>query len=206
MIWRIVLAILIGYLLGNLNGAIMISTHVFHDDVRQHGSGNAGMTNFLRTFGGKWLLPVILIDVGKTCLACLAGWLLLHGSGYGPEGKMLAGLACMVGHALPVFYGFHGGKGVLAAGALGLCMHWWTMLIALAVFFLILGVTHYMSLASMVGVTLWCVMAICVFWGRWFVVAALAAVAVMVIYLHRGNIQRLIHGTERKTYLHKPAN
>ena len=186
MIWRIVLAILIGYLLGNLNGAIMISTHVFRDDVRRHGSGNAGMTNFLRTFGGRWLL--------------------LHGSGYGPEGKMLAGLACMVGHALPVFYGFHGGKGVLAAGALGLCMHWWTMLIALAVFFLILGTTHYMSLASMVGVTLWCVMAICVFWGRWFVVAALAAVAVMVIYLHRGNIQRLIHGTERKTYLHKPAN
>ena len=115
MIWRILLIIAVGYLLGNLNGAIMISTHVYGDDVRNHGSGNAGMTNFARTYGKAKLVPVILIDVGKTLLACFIGWLLAHDLGYGDEAKMLAGIATMVGHALPVFYGFHGGKGVLVA-------------------------------------------------------------------------------------------
>ncbi len=204
MIWRLLVTIAAGYLLGNLNGAIMISTHVYGDDVRNHGSGNAGMTNFARTYGKTKLVPVILIDVCKTLLACFIGWLLFHEMGYGDEAKMLAGIATMVGHALPVFYGFHGGKGVLSAAAIALSMNWWTALIALAVFFIILETSKYMSLASMTAVTLWSVTNIVLFWGKWFVVACLALIAVIVIVLHRGNINRLLHGTERKTYLHKP--
>ena len=204
MIWRILLIIAVGYLLGNLNGAIMISTHVYGDDVRNHGSGNAGMTNFARTYGKAKLVPVILIDVGKTLLACFIGWLLAHNLGYGDEAKMLAGIATMVGHALPVFYGFHGGKGVLSAAAIALSLNWWSALICLAIFFVILETTKYMSLASMSAVTLWCAANIVLFWGKWFVVVCLALIAVLVIVLHRGNISRLIHGIERKTYLHKP--
>ncbi len=204
MIWRVLVLLAAGYLLGSLNGAIMISTHVYGDDVRNHGSGNAGMTNFLRTYGKAKLVPVILIDVGKTLIACFIGWLLLHEMGYGPEAKILAGIATMVGHALPVFYGFHGGKGVLAAAAVGFSMSWWTALICLVIFFLILETTKYMSLASMTAVTLWCICGIVMFWGRWFVVVCLALVAAMVIFLHRGNIGRLIAGNERKTYLHTP--
>ena len=98
------------------------------------------------------------------------------------------------------------GKGVLSAGALALCLHWWTTLIALAVFFLILTTTHYMSLASMVAVTLWCIGAICVLWGRWFMVISLACIAIMIIFLHRSNIARLLHGTENKTYLRTPKS
>lgn len=201
MILRVLLALLAGYLLGNLNGAIMISTHVFHDDVRNHGSGNAGMTNFMRTYGKAKLIPVLIIDLGKACLACLVGWLLLHGAGYGPEGKMLGGIACLIGHAFPVFYGFRGGKGVLSACAVAFCMNWWTAAIALAIFFLILSTTHYMSLASMTAVVVWALESLFLFWGKWFVVGAIALIAVMVIILHRSNIGRLLKGTERKTYL-----
>ena len=124
--------------------------------------------------------------------------------GYGDEAKMLAGIATMVGHALPVFYGFHGGKGVLSAAAIALSLNWWSALICLAIFFVILETTKYMSLASMSAVTLWCAANIVLFWGKWFVVVCLALIAVLVIVLHRGNISRLIHGNERKTYLHKP--
>ena len=204
MIRRILVIIAAGYILGNLNGALMISKHFYHDDVRKHGSGNAGMSNFMRTYGKKQLIPVILIDVGKTCLGCLIGWLLLNPLGYGPEGKMLAGAAVVVGHALPVFYGFHGGKGVLSVAGIALCMSWWSALLALGLFFLVVTTTHYMSLSSMLAVTCWCVMAIILFWGRWFVVAGAAALAIAVIVLHRSNIGRLLHGTERKTYLRTP--
>jgi len=203
MIWRLLVTIAAGYLLGNLNGAIMISTHVYGDDVRNHGSGNAGMTNFARTYGKAKLVPVILIDLCKTFIACFIGWLLFHEMGYGDEAKLIGGLATMVGHALPVFYGFHGGKGVLSAAGIALSMNWWMALIALAIFFVILETTKYMSLASMTAVSFWCIVNIFLFWGKWFVVACLALIAVIVIVLHRGNISRLIHGNERKTYLHK---
>ena len=144
------------------------------------------------------------LSVGKTCLACLIGWLLLNPLGYGPEGKMLAGVAVVVGHALPVFYGFHGGKGVLSVAGIALCMNWWSTALALSLFFAVWALTSYMSLASMLAVTCWCTLAIILFWGRWFVVVGAAALAVTVIVLHRANIGRLIHGTERKTYLRTP--
>lgn len=200
----VALLTLIPYLLGCSNGAILVSKYILRDDIRNHGSGNAGMTNFARTYGKAKLVPVILIDVCKTLLACLIGWLLFRNMGYGDEAKMLAGIATMVGHALPVFYGFHGGKGVLSAAAIALSMNWWTALIALAIFFIILETTKYMSLASMTAVTLWCLSNIFLFWGKWFVVACLALIAILVVILHRGNIDRLLHGNERKTYLHKP--
>ena len=204
MIWRIALTLLAGYLLGNFNGAIIISQHLYHDDVRTHGSGNAGMTNFMRTYGKKKLLPVILIDLGKAALACMIGLLLLKPLGLGAEGKMLGGMGCLAGHAFPVFYGFRGGKGVLSACAIAACMHWWTLLIALALFFIILFSTHYMSLASMTGVTAWCIMAQFVFWKQWLIMICTAIIAVAVIWLHRGNIRRLCQGTETKTYLRQP--
>jgi len=204
MIWRIAVTLLAGYLLGNLNGAILISRSFYHDDVRKHGSGNAGMTNFMRTYGKKQLLPVILIDMGKAALACLIGLVLLEPLGLAAEGKMLGGIGCMVGHALPVFFGFRGGKGVLSACAIAACMHWWSLLIVLVVFFTILLTTHYMSLASMTATTLWCIGAQFFFWRKWLVMACAALIAIAVVWLHRSNIRRLGQGTETKTYLRQP--
>ena len=78
MVFSILIAVLVAYFLGNLNGAVSISTLFAHDDVRNHGSGNAGLTNFFRNYGGWYTMLVFLIDVGKAALACYAGALLME--------------------------------------------------------------------------------------------------------------------------------
>ena len=103
------------YLLGGLNGAIIASKYVFHRDVRDYGSGNAGLTNFYRTFGAPGLAIVIGTDVLKTVIAVVAGGLIMGTQGAASTGQVFAGFCVMLGHIYPVFYGFRGGKGVLCA-------------------------------------------------------------------------------------------
>ena len=104
----IIVTILVCYFLGNHNGAICVS-HMLHDDVRDHGSGNAGLTNFIRNYGISRAVLGILIDVLKAVLACWLGGLLCAPYGYALEGKVLAGVAVMVGHDFPALLGFRGG-------------------------------------------------------------------------------------------------
>ena len=104
----IIVTVLVCYFLGNHNGAICVS-HMLHDDVRDHGSGNAGLTNFIRNYGNSRAALVILIDVLKAVLACWLGGLLCAPYGYALEGKVLAGVAVMVGHDFPALLGFRGG-------------------------------------------------------------------------------------------------
>ncbi len=124
LVFWIVIAALAGYLLGGINGAIIISRLLAHEDVRKKGSGNAGLTNFQRNYGNKGSLLVILVDVAKTVVACLLGGALLGQFGMADTGRMLGGAACMVGHMFPLMFGFHGGKGVLCGAALAACMDW----------------------------------------------------------------------------------
>ena len=109
MWYSVLIGILVSYLLGNLNGAVCISA-LRHDDVRSHGSGNAGLTNFIRNYGVGQAVYVILIDAGKAALACLLTGLLLRPFGYYTEGTALGGLAVMLGHNFPALLGFKGGK------------------------------------------------------------------------------------------------
>ena len=109
----LVIGLLTSYLLGNLNGAVCISA-LQHDDVRSHGSGNAGLTNFIRNYGRGQALYVVLIDAGKAVLACLVTGLLMKPYGYYLEGLALGGLAVMLGHNFPALLGFRGGKGILS--------------------------------------------------------------------------------------------
>ena len=120
----IVLTILIGYLLGNLNGAVCISNLVAHEDVRNQGSGNAGLTNFIRNYGAASSLSVILIDGGKAALACLAGGLMLEPYGMYLEGMAIGGTAVMLGHDFPALLGFRGGKGILSGFVIALTVDW----------------------------------------------------------------------------------
>ena len=106
----ILVTILSCYFLGNHNGAICVS-HMLHDDVREHGSGNAGLTNFIRNYGANRSILVILIDVLKAVLACWLGRVLFTPYGYGLEGAAVGGLFLMVGHDFPALMGFRGGKG-----------------------------------------------------------------------------------------------
>ena len=109
------LSALLGYLFGSFNGAILISRLVKHEDVRTHGSGNAGLTNFLRSYGGAVTLIVVLIDFGKTVAACLLATLFLPRDSL--LAKIVAGAGVQLGPGFPVFFGFHGGTGLLCGAA-----------------------------------------------------------------------------------------
>ena len=119
----IIVTVLVCYFLGNHNGAICVS-HMLHDDVRDHGSGNAGLTNFIRNYGNSRAALVILIDVLKAVLACWLGALLCAPYGYALEGKVLAGVAVMVGHDFPALLGFRGGKGILSGWFIAWMIDW----------------------------------------------------------------------------------
>ena len=191
-----VLTILAAYALGNLNGAILISKLIMHDDVRNHGSGNAGLTNYFRTYGGFQSLLVIAIDVVKCVLSCLiAGWLLPE---YGIQSRMVAGGACILGHCFPAAAGFKGGKGILCGAAMAAATDWRVLVIILGLFILITALTRYVSLASLLAAVAFSVSYLVFYWGDWLTCAVAVAAAAFVSYRHRQNIVRLLQGTEPK--------
>lgn len=124
MAFAALLVMLLSYFFGCFNGSFMVSHFIIRDDVRKHGSGNAGLTNFYRTYGAKYALLVIACDMGKTVAACLLGSFFFRCLGWdGTLGTLLAGLGCELGHIFPVFYGFRGGKGILSGGTLVLLLN-----------------------------------------------------------------------------------
>lgn len=199
----IALICVLGYLLGGINGAILLSKLVEKDDVRRHGSGNAGFTNFFRNYGKRTSLLVILIDAAKAAVSCLLGGWLLGKYGLRTEGMLLGGLAATLGHDFPAFLGFRGGKGIVCGFAAALVTDWRVGLILLAVFALVYFLTHYVSLASVL-----CALGFFAsFWlfypGRPFVLILSGCLSALAIFLHRENIGRLVRGQERKTYFFK---
>lgn len=193
----VVVIVLTGYLLGNLNGSVMISM-MQKDDVRNHGSGNGGLTNFVRNFGYGKALGVIAVDLGKAVLACLVGRLILENAGYGVEGAMLGGVAVSLGHDFPVLFGFRGGKGILSGLGIAAAVDYRCALLIIAVFVLTVALTRYVSLGSILAAA-----SLGIFFGVMYpdhpwVMAGGIFMAVLAIFMHRGNIQRLVKGTERK--------
>ena len=195
----IVLTALFSYLLGNLNGAILLSRLVEKDDVRRHGSGNAGFTNFFRNYGKATSLLVILIDGAKTALSCLLGAFLLGKYGLGTEGMLLGGLCATLGHDFPAFLGFQGGKGIVCGFMTALVTDWRIGLILLALFALIYFSTKYVSLASLLCAVSFLVLFPLFYPGKIWVTVLAAVMAVLAIFLHRENLKRLLKGQERKT-------
>ena len=199
----IALICVLGYLLGGINGAILLSKLVEKDDVRRHGSGNAGFTNFFRNYGKRTSLLVILIDAAKAAASCLLGGWLLGKYGLRTEGMLLGGLAATLGHDFPAFLGFRGGKGIVCGFAAALVTDWRVGLILFAVFALVYFLTHYVSLASVL-----CALGFFVsFWlfypGRPFVLILSGCLSALAIFLHRENIGRLVRDQDRKTYFFK---
>ena len=198
----IVITILTGYLLGNLNGAVSISVLFGNDDVRSHGSGNAGLTNFIRSYGIAQSGLVILIDMIKAVLACFVGRLILPAE-YAMEGAMLGAVAVSLGHDFPALLGFRGGKGILCALAVTLALDWKIALLCLALFIVIVLITKYVSLGSVLAAI--CLAALFVVFhnDRPLVMAGGVVLSALAIFMHRGNIVRLCKGTERKISLRK---
>lgn len=201
--FAVLLVMLLSYFFGCFNGSFMVSHFIIRDDVRKHGSGNAGLTNFYRTYGAKYALLVIACDMGKTVAACLLGSFFFRCLGWdGTLGTLLAGLGCELGHIFPVFYGLRGGKGILSGGTLVLLLNWRVAAVAWALFLLLWLTTRYVSLAS---ITATCSAPITVYFvydHNWLYTGLCLAVAALVVWCHRENIQRLLHGTEKKFKWH----
>ena len=197
MVLPIIVTALVGYMLGNLNGAVSMSL-LFNDDVRGHGSGNAGLTNFVRNFGYAKAGLVILIDALKAVLACMVGKLLFEPFGYGIEGMMLGALAVSLGHDFPALLGFKGGKGILSGFTIALTVDWRCALIILAVFVICLVTTRYVSLGSVLGAISLSVYFGFVYYQRPFVMISGIVIGLLAVFMHRSNIRRLLNGTENK--------
>ena len=189
------------YLLGCFNGAVIVSKYILRDDVRNHGSGNAGLTNFYRTFGGPLTAVVILTDVLKAVIAVLLGsWLL----GFIDPlfGKYWAGLFCLLGHMFPCMFHFKGGKGILSGGTIAIMIDWRVALVVWGGFLILTILTRYVSLGSLwAGASFPFISWYC--YPDPVIVALAFACGGLVVWQHRGNIQRLLSGTENKFSLHR---
>lgn len=200
MWYSVVIGMLASYLLGNLNGAVCMSA-LMHDDVRSHGSGNAGLTNFIRNYGVGQAVYVILIDAGKAALACIATGLLLKPYGYYTDGAALGGLAVMLGHNFPALLGFKGGKGILSGLFIALVVDWRIALIILTVFLAAYLLTQYVSLGSILAAVAFGISFVVFYHNNLTVMLCGAIMGAMAVFMHRGNIVRLLKGQERKTNL-----
>ena len=190
------------YLCGCFNGAVIVSKYILRDDVRNHGSGNAGLTNFHRTFGGALTFVVILCDMLKVVLAV---WLASRFLGAALFTKYWAGMFCLLGHMFPCMFHFKGGKGILSGGTLAILIDWRIALVVWGGFLLLVFLTRYVSLGS-----IWAGFSFP--FATWFcyprpVIVALAFfTGWLVVWQHRANAKRLLNGTERKFSFHRAGS
>lgn len=220
----LILCMVIAYFLGSLNFGVIISQNQFHDDVRAHGSGNAGTTNMLRTYGKKAAVLTLLGDMGKALIAVGLGHLIfcidvaqVSESGeliaryFDPIGAALAGISVMIGHMFPCFFNFKGGKGVATAAMVILMLdllnplhnHIPFVFFACFVTFAIIVIgTKYVSLASIMGMILYPIV-YTAFNASGFASLITVLMAVLVVWAHRSNIKRLKDGKESKISLGK---
>ena len=201
MWFPIIITVLVGYLLGNLNGAVCMSKLLAHEDVRNRGSGNAGLTNFIRNYGAASSVTVILIDAGKAVLGCLVGGLMLTSYGMYTEGLAVGGLAVMLGHDFPALLGFRGGKGILSGAVIAFTVDWRVGLVVLGVFLVAYLLTQYVSLGSVLGALAFSVGFAVFHYHNLVVMLCGVAMGLLAVFMHRGNIVRLLQGKERKTNL-----
>jgi glycerol-3-phosphate acyltransferase PlsY len=204
------------YFCGCFNGAVIVSKYILRDDVRNHGSGNAGLTNFYRTFGGGLTAVVILCDVLKAVVALMIGVWLSHyyAPNFGMDAvqpdpaemavlfKYWCALFCLLGHMFPCMFHFKGGKGILSGGTIAIMIDWRVAVVVWGGFLLLTAVTRYVSLGSLwAGASFPFISWYC--YPDPVIVALAFAIGGLVVWKHRGNIQRLISGTERRFSLHR---
>jgi len=192
-------AIIIGfsYFLGSANFSIIISKITAGADIRDMGSGNAGATNVLRSLGAKAVLWVSLGDIGKAVASVVLGRML-----GGELGGWIGGLFCIFGHVFPVFFQFKGGKGVLSAAAVILCLNPLMWCILIVAFVVLMFAFRTVSLASVSAAVVLIIS--CVFLPIEIYQAVVAClIAIFVLWRHKDNIKRLIAGTEPKTTIKK---
>ena len=200
MTLQVILIVLVCYFLGNHNGAVCVS-HMLGDDVRSHGSGNAGLTNFIRNYGAGSSVLVVLIDVLKAILACAVGRVFLAPYGLALEGATLGGVCVMLGHDFPALLGFRGGKGILSGWFIAFMVDWRIGVLIGIVFFSSYLLTQYVSLGSVLSAITFAIGFVVFHHDNLPVMLGGIFMGVLTIFMHRGNIVRLVKGEERKTNL-----
>ncbi len=214
-----VLCILVSYLLGSINTALIVSKCFFHDDVREHGSGNAGTTNVLRTYGKKAAIITFVGDALKGVIAVLFAsilfgaplaeyeYLYLYTAAY------LSAFFCIFGHIFPIFSHFRGGKGFATLAGVILALNPFLFLVLFALYVPMVLLSHFISLSSVVAALFYPLMLSTVgeinsLHGPLGVDVVFAImIGVLITWAHRGNLKRIYDGNERKFYLfHKPVD
>ncbi len=194
--WRILIAGIIGYALGNVSSGILVAKLYGIKDIRKQGSGNAGTTNVLRTLGWVPSVLTLLGDCLKGLIAALIGkWL------GGDLGLLVGGTCAVIGHDFPAAFGFKGGKGIATSWGMIFAVSPWIALILLALVLVIVGVSRYMSVGSIAAAVLYPILTL-IFKRRsaaygLYVGFALFAGA-LAIFCHRANIGRLLRGEENR--------
>ena len=194
------LCIVIPYLIGSINPAIVFSKLIYHDDIRTHGSGNAGSTNMLRTFGVKAAVLTLSCDFLKAIIAVFLGKLIL---GFGGMGGSIAGFFVVFGHMFPIYYNFKGGKGVACAGMVALAINPIIFLFLVLIFLVVVIGTRLVSLASVMCALFYPLLfhAFALHVNLSVVMAFL--ITVFVIFMHRENLKRIWNHEEAKLDLSK---
>lgn len=200
MLAGVIVCIVVPYLIGSLNPAIILSRKIYNDDIRSHGSGNAGTTNTLRTYGKKMAIVIFSLDLFKAAVSVIIGLMVM-----GTMGGAVAGIFVIVGHMFPVYYRFKGGKGVACMAMVVLILSPLTFCVLLPVFILIVVMTRFVSLGSIMGALL-----LPVVHNAFYVSAAnsdpangwttlsFVIIMILVIFMHKENIKRLREGKESK--------
>ena len=209
----IIIAI-IAYLIGSINFSILISKKKAGYDIRQKGSGNAGTTNMLRNLGKKYAAITLICDVLKGVVAIVIT--IIVGNILGDTNKALlvqiAGVAVVIGHTFPIFFGFKGGKGVATSLGILLMTNWQLGLICLVFALVLMALTRVVSMGSIAAAILYPILTLFVGGGHYIVESSglgngyfiySVILAVIVIFNHRENIKRILSGTENKISFNK---
>lgn len=201
---KYLIVIILSYLLGSLNFAIIFSKTLMKKDVREYGSGNAGSTNAYRLMGGKKTALVMAGDILKGIVAVvIAGTMFGELWQFGGVSKIVAGAAVALGHVFPLYFGFRGGKGVLTIGAVLAFFDLRILIIAFLAFLIAVVITRYVSLGSICAATAVSVSTVVFHYDSVITAVIGFLLGVFVIWLHRGNIMRLVKGNESKFYFNK---
>ena len=199
LLGAVLLCIVSAYLIGSINPAIIISKKYFNDDIRNHGSGNAGATNTLRTYGKRFAIITFALDILKAAIAVAIGSLILTRS----IGGAIAGLFVILGHSFPIYYKFQGGKGVACTAMVILMLSPASFVILFPVFVLIVLLTRFVSLGSIIAVMLFPLVHHTMYYhgpddNEAIITLCAFAIMLLVVFMHRENIKRLLEGKESK--------
>lgn len=218
LILAILISAVLSYLLGSFNSSILVVRLLKHQDIREFGSHNAGLTNTLRCFGKGCAALTLVGDLAKGIVAVLLskGICELLGTGLTAQNDVhfigyIAGIFAILGHVFPIYYHFKGGKGVLVGVSVFLGIDWKVFLCLIVIFAVVLAISKYVSLGSIIAAACCPVVTFLFqFWQRgdlpmwyiWLNTGLAALMGAWVIYMHRTNIQRLKAGNENKFSFH----